>query len=262
MNLNQTDLLHFINQLTLAVQYFGFSDEDAQTLNATLNAKHNIRCAPPDNGELDSLCQASSCPLAVPNSDCAAYNNLTAEVIVSADPSGAAATEAPTPFTPSAVAPLSTIVPTDIDAITATPTSTSAPVSDSSSSSLTPGAIAGIAIGGAVVVLLAVVVALVWRYKNKKHRAARAPPPAPAGLGFMQPPMDQEPHTPYYYQPSTPTATHVSTASPPPPSWKGAFSEPPASPWKGPINEPTPVEGPLSELDGGDGPRREMGDWR
>src|ERR1700722_13102378 len=46
MNLNYTQLGYFIDQLTKATVHFGFSDQDAQTLNTQLNSLYNVRCAP------------------------------------------------------------------------------------------------------------------------------------------------------------------------------------------------------------------------
>ena len=85
MNLNHTQLSYFIDQLTMSAEHFGFSPSDAGTINQSLNSRYNVRCAPPvsfnpqSKPQLLSLCQHPSCPLAVPNADCKAYVNLTAE---------------------------------------------------------------------------------------------------------------------------------------------------------------------------------------
>lgn len=79
MNLNYTDLAHFIDQLSLATVHFGFSEEDAQTLSNNLNSQYNVACAPPitlnpaQGPQLLSLCQATNCPLAEPSPNCALY---------------------------------------------------------------------------------------------------------------------------------------------------------------------------------------------
>ena len=65
MNLNQTDVGYFIRQLTLASQYFGFTETDSSTLETFMNARYNVRCQPPIDGELYSICLADDCPLAV-----------------------------------------------------------------------------------------------------------------------------------------------------------------------------------------------------
>jgi hypothetical protein len=145
MNLNQTDLGHFIDQLTTSSKYFGFSDTDAETLSTYMNAKYNVRCAPPVNGQLNSLCQAPECPLAAPSPDCAAYANLGPSGI--GNGTGPAQTQAPSaPTSPT----------TSTTSTTLTSTSSISPTAISDSSKLSSGAIAGIVIGSAAVVLIAV----------------------------------------------------------------------------------------------------------
>lgn len=132
MDLNFTDLGHFINQLGQTLTHFGFEDQDTQTVTIGLNSQYNVRCAPPVTldpavgPELPSLCQDPSCPLAaVPSPDCAAYVNL--------QPGSYNATTSPT----------------------TSPTSTSTSSASHSSSSLSGGAIAGIIIGSIALFLLA-----------------------------------------------------------------------------------------------------------
>ncbi|KAJ3577784.1 hypothetical protein NPX13_g2781 [Xylaria arbuscula] len=76
MNLNQTDLGHFIDQLIMSSEYYGFSKDDASTLSTFFNSRYNVRCAPAINGQLYSICQAPECPLAAPSPDCDAYVNV------------------------------------------------------------------------------------------------------------------------------------------------------------------------------------------
>ena len=210
MNLNYTDLGYFIDQVAEATQYFGFSDEDAATLNGHWNSVYNVQCSPPEpDGTLQSLCLATSCPLAVPNADCAAYMNITPNGVASVAPSGASATVIPTPFIPSAVT---------VSVSPPTTSSSSNPASASSSdtsSTLAPSAIAGIAIGGAALLILTVLALLYWRYKSKKAAAARRPPPP----SFASPqPLEPQYSVPsYFYQQSSPSATYDSAPSSPPP---------------------------------------------
>ena len=162
MNLNYTDLAHFINQLSQATVHYGFSDQDSQTLSTQLNSLYNVRCAPaitqnPTEGpQLLSLCQASNCPLAEPNPDCAAYVNLTA--------SGAAS---------SAVSATQTSTPTSMS--TASPAASPSP--SARARKLSAGAIAGIAIGAVVVLLLLAGATIVWlrRRKSDEEEEGYAP---------------------------------------------------------------------------------------
>ena len=172
MNLNYTDLSHFINQLSMATAAFGFSDQDSQTLNTDLNGLYNVRCAPPvtedaDQGpQLLSLCQADTCPLAVPNADCAAYVNLTANGIAAGvSSSQGSSTAKPTPF-----------IPTTISLAGTEPTSTASGSSTTASSAtLSPGAIAGISIGGAAVLLVAVVAIVVLLRRRRSVQQVSYP---------------------------------------------------------------------------------------
>lgn len=193
MNLNYTDLGHFINQLSMATTNYGFSDQDSQTLNTDLNGMYNVRCAPPvtenpaQGPQLLSLCQADTCPLAVPNADCAAYVNLTANGIaagVSSSQDSSAAT--PTPFVPTTIS--STSSPTS--SASKEPTSTASnPSTTASKATLSPGAIAGIAIGGAAV-LLAAVVAVVLLLRRRRPVQQTPYPTTPMSLA--SPPGEQK----------------------------------------------------------------------
>jgi hypothetical protein len=179
MRLNYTDLGHFIDQLSRSTAHFGFSDQDSQTLSGDLNSQYNVRCAPPITlnpalgPELLSLCQASSCPLAVPNPDCAAYVNLTAGGIAS----DVASTQTSAPAESTVSATTVTVAPSTTSPVIAQPTSAAASSTPSkSSSSLSGGAIAGIVIGG-IAALLIGVGALLYFFRQRK-------PPPPPGFGY------------------------------------------------------------------------------
>ena len=178
MNLNFTDLGHFIDQLTQATVHFGFSAEDSQTLSTNLNSMYNVRCAPPvttnpaQGPQLYSLCQADTCPLAEPNPDCAAYVNLTANGL----PGGVT------------TAPLSTStqVPTSTSTPAGAATTTSAASGQSTtplfagqnvSSSLSPGGFAGIILGSiAFICICCAIGTLIWK-RRVRNRRRSAPPP-------------------------------------------------------------------------------------
>ncbi|KAL7797470.1 hypothetical protein V8C37DRAFT_276834 [Trichoderma ceciliae] len=183
MNLNQTHIGYFIEQLTVASKYFGFSDEDAQTLDTFMNARYNVRCAPPINGQLYSICFADECPLAQPKPDCDAYENLSPSganndtaVTTTVTPTSAAHTSAAT----TSAAPISTTTTPSGGSGGASPSSDS----DSNSVVLSSGAIAGIAIGGAAVLLLALGLLLYFRRQSTKPHIV--PVPMPSG-GYGSP---------------------------------------------------------------------------
>ncbi|EHK27441.1 uncharacterized protein TRIVIDRAFT_34285 [Trichoderma virens Gv29-8] len=174
MDLNQTHIGYFIEQLTLSSKYFGFSDEDAQTLDTFMNARYNVRCAPAINGQLYSICFADECPLAQPKPDCDAYKDI--------GPSGASnvsvVTTTVNPASPTTSATTTSAPPSSTT--TAAPAGDSSPNPDSKSSStaLSGGAIAGIAIGGAAVLLLAVGLLLYYRRHSSKPQIVPVPVPS------------------------------------------------------------------------------------
>lgn len=94
MSLDFAEVAYFIDQLTRAAEFNGFSTADALGLNTRMNSLYNSRCAlpvtfnPQQGPQLLSLCQNPSCPLSVPNSDCEAYANLSADGVASSKPSG------------------------------------------------------------------------------------------------------------------------------------------------------------------------------
>ncbi len=200
MNLNFTDLGHFIDQLTRSTEHFGFSDQDGQTFNTQMNSLYNVRCAPPisigssQTPQLLSLCQNPTCPLAEPNPDCAAYVNLTAN-----GSSGGSSSAGPSP-SPTSVSSSSTSSSASTSATTTSPgaqTTTAAPAA--SSASLSSGAIAGIAVGGAAG--LALLLGFVYFCARRQRPAA----PAEAGPGEYVPETT--------YAPSTTKDPHMSYTS-------------------------------------------------
>ncbi|UKZ94127.1 uncharacterized protein TrAFT101_009014 [Trichoderma asperellum] len=189
MNLNQTDIGYFIKELTVASRYFGFSDEDAQTLDTFMNARYNVRCAPPVNGQLYSICFADECPLAQPQPDCDAYKDLS--------PGG---TSNVTVVTTTIAPTLAT--PTSATATTSSTASAESTSSNSNSVVLSNGAIAGIAIGGAAVLLLALGLILYFRRQSKSPQIV--PVPVPSG-GYGSPTYPT--HTNYSTNPHTSMAS-------------------------------------------------------
>ncbi|KAL5346479.1 hypothetical protein ACLOAV_008750 [Pseudogymnoascus australis] len=165
MSLEFAEVAYFINQLTLAAEFYGFSEADAQALNTRMNSLYNSRCAQPvtfssrQGPQLLSLCQDPSCPLAVPNSDCEAYTNLTADGGGSSMPSGAESSE-----TGSATSsPNST---------TETPPN-SAAASTNGSHKLSAGGIAGVTIGSIAAITLLTAALFFYR---KRHNASKLKP--------------------------------------------------------------------------------------
>ncbi|KFY86979.1 hypothetical protein V500_07274 [Pseudogymnoascus sp. VKM F-4518 (FW-2643)] len=169
MSLNFTEIGHFINQLTLSAEYHGFSTTDAQSLALLMNSRYNTRCAPAMSlnpkqpPQLFSICQDPTCPLAVPNSDCEAYTNITMDGTSSSSPSDTSSSApGPTTITDSGSSPS----PTD---------SSGAAAGSSDSKALSTGGIAGVAIGG--VALIAFIVAAIFYLRRK--RRPKTPPPQP-----------------------------------------------------------------------------------
>ncbi|KAL7931221.1 hypothetical protein V8C35DRAFT_119822 [Trichoderma chlorosporum] len=201
MNLNQTDIGYFIEQITLASKYFGFSDEDAQTLDTFMNARYNVRCAPPVNGQLYSICFADECPLAQPQPDCDAYKDLgpsgtsnVSVVVTTVSPSSATTSAATTSQPPASS--------TTAAAGDASPS----PDSNRGPATLSGGAIAGIAIGGAAVLLLAVGLLLYFLRHSVKPQIVPVPI---SSNGYGSPA-----HAPHTYYASHPHTSMASTSIP------------------------------------------------
>ncbi|KAG8424960.1 hypothetical protein J3458_001709 [Metarhizium acridum] len=187
MNLNATEVAYFIDQLMLASKYHNFSDADAQQLAATMNTKYNNQCSPPDeNGQLNSVCFAETCPEAVPRKDCEAYKSLEPYGFKASTPKGTATGVIPTMSSP----PNST-------------TTSSGEVVGGSSSSLSAGAIAGIVIGGSVVILMAVGMWLHFR-RQQQNKTAETPAAAQnqmsqaGSTAFSNQSPYSHPHDSYY----------------------------------------------------------------
>jgi hypothetical protein len=224
MSLDQTQVAYFIEQIIIASKYYGFSESDAQQLSLSMNAKYNNKCAPPDaTGQLNSVCFADSCPLAS-DSDCSAYSSI-----------GPYGFKASTPPTGTATG----VVPT-VPASQTSPGSNSPDAgADNNSSKLSAGAIAGIAIGSAAVLLLAVGMWLFFRRQQK------AKPSGDAAAAAAQNPMSMSQAGPVAYSAQSPYGglTHdsyysrnghesyvvssIGSPGSPPPAWEQAKSPQP-----------------------------------
>lgn len=186
MSLEFAEVAYFIDQLTLAAEFYGFSEADAQALNTRMNSLYNSRCAPPitfssqQGPQLLSLCQDPTCPLAVPNSDCEAYANLTADGGGSSKPSGAESSET--------------------GSATSSPNSTTEKPPDSSAAStngshkLSAGGIAGVTIGS--IAGIALLTAALFFYR-KRHNASKLKPQTqqhwtgPESVVYLSPQSDK-----------------------------------------------------------------------
>lgn len=206
MSLDFAELAYFIDQLTRAAEFYGFSKADTQALNTRMNSLYNSRCAPPitfnaqQGPQLLSLCQDPSCPLAVPNSDCEAYTNLSAD-----GGRGASGTDTAT-------------FPADSTSETAS-NSTSPP--PESSHKLGAGDITGVTIGSiAGVCLIAAALLFLRRHRNalrskpqtEQHWTGRET------VNYLSPQSDKftrsSPHTLYspaeLYSPKSPAPVELS----------------------------------------------------
>lgn len=90
MYLNAAEMNFFIDQAVKGLISFGFSNDDAQFVNSTLNAKFNKRCAPaeaiipPTAGpQLQPICIAPDCALS-PNDTCSAYDKVSTPAVANA----------------------------------------------------------------------------------------------------------------------------------------------------------------------------------
>lgn len=241
MSLNFIEIGHFINQLTLSCEFNGFSTTDAQSLALLMNSRYNTRCAPayslnPQEAvQLFSICQDPTCPLAVPNSDCDAYVNITAQGVSSSSPSDTSGS------------------PSD-------PTNSSSPsdAASSSSKALSTGGIAGVAIGG--VALLALIAAAIFYFRRR--RRPKTPPPqpetrwtgnsesfvgSPAGThGFLSPQSEQ--FGPYAHDNRDSYVSHAHTSYVPKPAEMAPVEVPPVE-----MASPPLPQGPPAELSGDGG---------
>ena len=196
MDLNYTEVGHFIEQLTLSSKYFGFSDQDALTLNTQMNAQYNVRCAPPVTfnaqlgPQLYSLCQDNSCPLAQPVADCQAYENI-------------APTMAQNSVTSTGVAH-STSAFSIISSSSASTTPMTFYAATSSSDTLSAGAIAGVAVGGAAVFLGFIALIIFFLRRRQTPKAEKAPDATSNPPYYSQPYTDN--HASYMSDHTSPTA--------------------------------------------------------
>ncbi|GAO15810.1 hypothetical protein UVI_02021260 [Ustilaginoidea virens] len=226
MDLNQTHIGYFIEQLISASQSFGFSDTDATTLSNYMNSKYNLRCIPPDHDQLTSICLARDCPLAAPAPKCDAYNDIPIRGVgvgSSGGSSGGSSNNGSTTTT-AAAATSSTGSSAPSPSSTAAAGGGHSSSSSSSSSGLSAGAIAGIAIGAAAVVLLALALGLFFR-RQTKPRAGVDPGGAqtvgdyPASLPQSPPPHSINTLSGYYDQSANHSYVSPRLGSPPPPKW-------------------------------------------
>ncbi|KAH8723577.1 hypothetical protein GQ44DRAFT_656497 [Phaeosphaeriaceae sp. PMI808] len=204
MGLENHQLGYFINHLSLAAVHFGMSLQDADTFRTSLNSRYNVRCAPgvsfsPNSPpQLLSLCQNQTCPLAVPVSDCAAYANLTAGGVANSNPTTV------TSFATKTAAPSGT----------GEPASSSAAATSADSAKLGTGAIAGIAIGGAAVLLIAII-ALVYFLRKRKPAPSVAPEQTPTAAWVQQNHGSSTGHPESTYSPKNHHLSYHSNGQPP-----------------------------------------------
>ncbi|KAG6009648.1 hypothetical protein E4U21_001712 [Claviceps maximensis] len=176
MDLNQTHVGYFIDQLLVASKYYGFSDSDIHALSNSMNSKYNFRCLPPVDNSVTSICLAKECPVAAPSPNCAVYNNVKQRGVDAAAASTGGGSDA-------------TSLPSSSSSSSGS-SGSSGSAGSSSSSSLSAGAIAGIVIASVAVLLMAVGMFLFFcRRTRQKTEAASASTPAPApGPGFIATP--------------------------------------------------------------------------
>jgi len=219
MNLEYNQLGYFISQLALAAQHFGVSSQDAGSIETSLNTRFNIRCAPATSANppmLLSLCQNPTCPLAVPISDCAAYNNLTAVGVTDSKPTTVA----------------SSLLPTLTAPTSGQSGSSNEGVEAPHSSGLSSGGIAGVAVGGAAILLIAIIAIFFFRRKRSRTPPPTATNPAPEAAwiqeGYGSPTIHSASNVP-----KDPHQSYLSTGAPPSEMDTSGYmsaSPPPASP--------------------------------
>lgn len=265
MNLNYTQLGHFINQLTLATKHFGFSDQDSRTFNTRLNSLFNVRCAPAitlnpgGTPQLLSLCQNPTCPLAAPAADCNAYVNLTADGI----PAGGFATTLTAVPTATYLSTASSAAPTT----TSTASSSASAAPAAGGSSLSTGAIAGIAVGGAAVVgiFLLAFILLRRRRRPSSSQDPQGPPPPPST--YTETPVPQysyptgkDQHASYVSNVTAPTQMSEMGSEMGSPRYMSPAPGYPGSPHSGHAQHAWPgmEQEPIHELGGGWEGRAEM----
>jgi hypothetical protein len=144
------------------------------------------------------LCTSTFSPLAVPVSDCSVYVNLTAGGLSNSNPT-TVTSFATRLATPSA---------------TGGPTSPTAATVSKSPDKLSTGGIAGVAIGGAAVLLVAVIALIYFRRKRRAHPVA-APDPTPAAAWDQQDYGGSTIHPSSTYSPKNPHESYYSTGQAP-----------------------------------------------
>ncbi|KAI1119776.1 hypothetical protein F5Y10DRAFT_283795 [Nemania abortiva] len=90
MDLNAAEMGYFIEQAVKGLISFGFSDPDAQFVNATLAGKFDKRCPPAEaiipasaGPQLQAICVAPDCALSA-NDTCSVYGDVTAPAVANA----------------------------------------------------------------------------------------------------------------------------------------------------------------------------------
>jgi hypothetical protein len=217
MNLEYNQLGYFINQLSLAAQHFGVSAQDADTIRSSLNNRFNVRCAPATSANppmLLSLCQNPTCPLAVPVSDCAAYANLTASGVTDSKPTTVT----------------SLLIASATGGATGQPAPTAGSPASGSSGGLSTGGIAGVAVGGAAILLIAIIAVFYFRRKRSRTPPPTAAGPPPEAAWNNQSYGSPTVHSTSTYIPKDPHQSYLSMGSPPSELGTPSYASPPASP--------------------------------
>ncbi|KAJ8121371.1 hypothetical protein ONZ43_g2158 [Nemania bipapillata] len=90
MDLNAAEMGYFVEQAVKGLISFGFSNADAQFVNATLTGKFDRRCAPAEpiipasaGPQLQAICIAPDCSLSA-NDTCSAYGDIVAPAVADA----------------------------------------------------------------------------------------------------------------------------------------------------------------------------------
>lgn len=90
MDLNKAEMGFFVDQAVRGLLSIGFSQDDAQFVNNTLNTVFNKRCAPATpvvpasaGPQLQAICIAADCPLSV-NDTCSKYEDAVAPAVANA----------------------------------------------------------------------------------------------------------------------------------------------------------------------------------
>lgn len=97
MDLDAYEVGWFIQQVGLSAASFGVEKSDVEFVGNTLNGLFNVRCAAPavvipsQGAQLQSICEADTCPLA-PNNTCSAYPSTMEPAVANATLNGGSST--------------------------------------------------------------------------------------------------------------------------------------------------------------------------